>query len=196
MSGLTSNFEIPYPTTLDKIGPQLLQSGAMRTDAVLSGLSGTCMCAMLNQTSGAYTFQTSNHFVGDYDASLTVNVRHAETNKAALVTYTDSGLIKIPSGYTVYVFGSVEFLGYPATGTFAVGFGWSPTSSATVPVNDIGGGLMYVDEKGRNICYSIPPVIFTSPGNACYLGMHGRSQQTPSTPNYRFGVVVLSTGTI
>lgn len=196
MSGLTQHFEIAYPTTLDKIGPQLLQTGAMRTDAVLSGLSGTCMCAMLNQTSGAYTFQTSNHFVSDYDASLTVNVRHTETNKAALVTYTDSGLIKIPNGYTVYVFGCVEFLGYPATGTFAMGFGWSPSNAATVPVNDIGGGLMFVDTKGRNITYPIPPVIFTSNSNSCYLGMHGRSQQTPTTANYRFGAIVLSTGTI
>lgn len=196
MSGLTSNFEIPYPTTLDKIGPQLLQSGATRTDAVLSGLAGTCMCAMLNQQSGAYTLQTSDHFVTDYDASLTVNVRHNETNKAALVTYTNSGLIKIPIGYTVLLFGCIEFLGYPATGTFAVGFGWSPSSTATTALHDLGGGLMFVDTKGRNITYSIPPVLFTSPGSAVYAGMVARSQQTPTTANYRFGAIVLSTGTI
>lgn len=196
MSGLTSKFEIPYPTTLDKIGPQLLQAGASRTDAVLSGLCATGMCAMLNQTSGAYTFQTSDHFIGDYDASLTVSAYHTETNKTPLTPYTNSGLIKIPMGYTVFLFGGVEFLGYPATGTFAVGFGWSPSSTATVPVNDVGGGLMYVDEKGRNVTYSIPPVLFTCRSNSCYMGMVGRSQQTPTTISYRFGAIVLSTGTI
>ena len=196
MSGLTQHFEIAYPTTLDKMGPQLLQTSATKTDTVLSGLCATGMCAMLNQTSGAYTFQTSNHFLNDYDAGLTVNVWHDETNKSNLVTYSDSGLIKIPRYYTVLLFGGVEFLGYPATGTFAVGFGWSPSNAATVPVNDVGGGLMYVDEKGRNVTYSIPPVIFTSNSNSCYMGMVGRSQQTPTTISYRFGAIVLSTGTI
>lgn len=196
MSGLTTRFDIPYPTATDKLGPNFVQSIATRTDTVLSGLCATGMCAMMSQTSGAYTFQTSNHFVNDYDNSLTVNVYHTETNKTRLTTYTNSGLIKIPMGYTVLLFGSVQFLGYPAEGTFAVGFGWSANSVATTALNDVGGGLMYVDAKGRNITYAIPPILFTCRSNSCYMGMHGRSQQTPLTQNYRFGAIVLSTGAI
>lgn len=196
MSGLTSKFDIPYPTTTDKLGPNLVQAGASRTDAVLSGLCATGMCAMLSQKSGGYTFQTSDHFVNDYDASLTVNVYHTETNKTPLTPYTNSGLIKIPMGYTVLLFGSVEFLGYPAEGTFAVGFGWSANSVATTVLNEVGGGLMYVDAKGRNIAYAIPPVLFTCRSNSCFMGMCGRSQQTPTTATYRFGAIVLSTGAI
>lgn len=198
MAGATGQFGIAYPTRMDVLEAQVFSDAANKVDGILSEMCGTGQLVQMRKEQGSYQLQTSNHFLTGYDASLTIERVYANAGTNILTPYESSGLVRVPAGWAVMVFGYITLTATQNLGatSVAAGFGAAATSTATTPTTDLGSTLFPTVTGTPNLGATIPPILYVNDKSYnMYVGMYARCAAQPPASYYNFGCVVLSRGT-